>query len=108
LADTLRDVKFCWEAKMAKRPQAKVENPESPEHRGVVVGWTHHDLGSSIDLRIQSAVSQAALDEKRVDSHHFLMTYNQALLLAKFLLDTTGQSLPPKHKKPLWLRLLNK
>jgi hypothetical protein len=93
---------------MAKRPVKKVENPEPAEHRGVVVGWTHHDLGSSIDLRIQSAVSQQALDQKQVDSHHFLMTHNQALLLAKFLLDATGQSLPPKHKRPLWRRLLNK
>jgi hypothetical protein len=91
---------------MAKRPaRAKPEIPEPAEHRGVVVGWTHHDLGSSIDLRIQSTVSRAALDENRVDSHHFLMTHNQALLLAKFLLDATGQSLPQKGKLPLWRRL---
>jgi hypothetical protein len=93
---------------MAKRPIKQAENPEPAEHRGVVVGWTHHDLGSSIDLRIQSAVSQQALDQSQVDSHHFLMTHNQALLLAKFLLDTTGQSLPLKRKRPLWRRLLNK
>ncbi len=93
---------------MAKRPVKRVENPEPVDHRGVVVGWTHHDLGSSIDLRMQSTVSRAALDENKVDSHHFLMTHNQALLLAKFLLDATGQSLPLKRKKPLWRRLLNK
>jgi hypothetical protein len=93
---------------MAKRPVKQIEKAEPAEHRGVVVGWTHHDLGSSIDLRIQSTVSQEALDQKQVDSHHFLMTHNQALLLAKFLLDTTGQSLPLKHKPPLWRRLLNK
>lgn len=93
---------------MAKRPVKQIESPAPAEHRGVVVGWTHNDLGSSIDLRIQSATSQQALDQKRVDSHHFLMTYNQALLLAKFLLDTTGQSLPLKHKPALWRRLLNK
>lgn len=93
---------------MAKRPEARFEKTETAEHRGVVVGWTHHDLGSSIDLRVQSTVSQAALDENRVDSHHFLMTHNQALMLAKFLLDATGQSLPQRRKAPLWRRLLNK
>lgn len=91
---------------MAKRPATKTSATAEPaEHRGVVVGWTHHDLGSSIDLRIQSAVSRAALNEDRVDSHHFLMTHNQALLLAKFLLDVTGQTLPPKTKMPLWRKL---
>jgi hypothetical protein len=91
---------------MAKRPiTKKTEINEPTDHRGVVVGWMHNNLGTSIDLRIQSAVSQAALDEKRVDSHHFLMTYNQALLLAKYLLDATGQTLPPKGKLPLWRKL---
>jgi hypothetical protein len=88
---------------MAKRLAPKKMQPE--EHRGVVVGWTHHDLGSSIDLRIQSTVSQAALDQNSVDSHHFLMTRNQALMLAKFLLDATGQTLPPKATPPFWRRL---
>ena len=91
---------------MAKRPAGKeAEISEPAKHRGVVVGWTHNDLGSSIDLRIQSTVSQAALDENKIDSHHFLMTHNQALLLAKFLLDATGQSLPQRGKLPLWRRL---
>jgi hypothetical protein len=91
---------------MAKRPVTKQEETTTPaEHRGVVVGWTHNDLGASIDLRIQSTVSKAALDENHVDSHHFLMTRNQALMLAKFLLDATGQTLPPKTTPPLWRRL---
>ncbi|HEV7234330.1 MAG TPA: hypothetical protein VGN36_08790 [Sphingorhabdus sp.] len=88
---------------MAKKPVTK--KTESDDHRGVVVGWTHNDLGSSIDLRIQSTVSKAALDDNRIDSHHFLMTRSQALMLAKFLLDTTGQTLPPKVMPPLWRRL---
>jgi hypothetical protein len=91
---------------MAKRPADKnTESSQPAEHRGVVVGWTHNGLGSSIDLRIQSAVSQKALDESQVDSHHFLMTHNQALLLAKYLLDATGQTLPPKARLPLWRKL---
>ncbi len=91
---------------MAKRLAAKTtETTEPVDHRGVVVGWTHNDLGSSIDLRIQSATSNQALAEDRIDSHHFLMTHNQALLLAKYLLDATGQTLPPKAKRPLWRKL---
>lgn len=64
-------------------------------------------MGSGIDLRIQSAHSKQALDDNLVDSHHFLMTHNQALLLAKYLLDATGQTLPPKQKPPLWRRIGN-
>jgi hypothetical protein len=59
-------------------------------------------------LRIQTAISQAALDQKRIDSHHFLMTYNQALLLAKFLLDTTGQSLPLRQRPSIWRRIYSR
>jgi hypothetical protein len=94
---------------MARRPTKKKAEVISPvEPRGVIVGWTHHDLGSSIDLRIQSTTSQQALDEDRIDSHHFLMTHNQALLLAKFLLDATGQSLPKRARLSIWRRFLPK
>lgn len=81
---------------------------ESGDKVGVVVGWTHRDNGASIDLRIQSAASKRALDESQVDSQHFLMTRNQALLLAKYLLDATGQSLPPKTKRSVWRKLMGK
>jgi hypothetical protein len=91
---------------VTKRPaRTKQKMSEPADHRGVVVGWTHNDLGASIDLRIQSAVSQQALDQNQVDSHHFLMTHSQALMLAKYLLDATGQSLPQKRKRSLWRRL---
>lgn len=77
---------------------------DGKDQTGVVVGWTHHDLGGSIDLRLQSARSKAALQGDRIDSHHFLMTRNQALLLAKYLLDATGQSLPKKQSRSIWQR----
>lgn len=83
-----------------------IDTPSEPP--GVVIGWTHHDHGASIDLRIQTAISQEALDQKRIDSHHFLMTYNQALLLAKFLLDTTGQSLPLRQRPSIWRRIYSR
>ncbi len=94
---------------MANRPAGKTTESSPPaDHRGVVVGWTHNDLGSSIDLRIQSTASKQALDENRVDSHHFLMTHNQALLLAKFLLDATGQSLPKRTRPSFWRHFIRK
>jgi hypothetical protein len=91
---------------MAKRPIVNKTDEAAPlDHRGVVVGWTHNDLGTSIDLRIQSTISRQALDEHRLDSHHFLMTHNQALMLAKFLLDATGQSMPLRTRPSLWRRI---
>ena len=94
---------------MAKQAAKSDEiNEPPPEQPGVVVGWTHHDHGASIDLRIQTTISQEALDHKRIDSHHFLMTYNQALLLAKFLLDTTGQRLPLRQRPSLWRRIYSR
>ena len=89
---------------MYKRTATSSEQTLPP---GVVVGWTHNDLGTSIDLRLQSAHSKQALDEKRVDSHHFLMTHNQALLPAKYLLDMTGQVLPARQKPSIWRQIRN-
>ena len=94
---------------MTKRPARKNAQAAEPvEHRAVVVGWTHHGLGSSIDLRLQSTTSQRALDDNQIDSHHFLMTHNQALLLANYLLDATGQTLPQRVKPSIWRRFLPK
>ncbi len=93
---------------MAKRTVKSASAKSTPvEQAGVVVGWTHHDLGSSIDLRIQSVRSKQALDSDDIDSRHFLMTHNQALLLAKYLLDTTGQALPEKQKPTYWRRVVS-
>lgn len=76
------------------------------EQTGVVIGWTHLNMGSSIGLQIQSTVSQAALAEKRIENHRFLMTRNQAMLLAKYLLESTGQSLPAKTQPTVWRKLI--
>jgi hypothetical protein len=93
---------------MARRPASKEQSDKPSDRTGVIIGWTHHDLGTSIDLRIQSAASQQALNDKDIDSHHFLMTHNQALLLAKYLLDATGQKLPARQKPALWRRIGNR
>ena len=51
---------------------------------------------------MQSAQSQVDLREGRIDAHHLLMTRNQALLMARYLLDTTGQTLDIPEKPHGW------
>ena len=58
---------------MAKRPTRSKKPELTSSTGGVVVGWTHHDLGTSIDLRIQSVQSKQALDSNDIDSRHFLV-----------------------------------
>lgn len=71
---------------------------------GVLVGWSHTPFARGIDLRVQSA-AQASVAAGQIDSRHYLMTKNQALILAKYLLDVTGQELP-ERKRPGLLRRL--
>ncbi len=75
---------------------------------GVVVGWVHHPVGTGIDLTLQSAVSAEALARDQVNSHHFLMTRNQALLVANYLLDATGQTIPRRRRPSLLRRLFKR
>lgn len=72
---------------------SRIELPaERDERFGVLVGWTHGACGQGINLRLQSARSQAGLRAGQVDTNHLLLTRNQALLLARYLLTVTGQS----------------
>ena len=74
----------------------------TPETYGVLVGWSHSPCGSGINLRVQSAQTQVDLREGRIDAHHLLMTRNQALLMAHYLLETTGQTLDIPQKPQGW------
>ena len=78
------------------------DNGQAPEAFGVLVGWSHSPCGSGINLRVQSAQSQDALRAGRIDAHHLLMTRNQALLMARYLLETTGQTLDIPEKPHGW------
>ena len=73
-----------------------------PERFGVLVGWSHSPCGDGINLRVQSAESRAALSEDRIDSHRLLMTRNQALLLARYLLDATDQAIDAADRPHRW------
>ena len=61
------------------------------ESYGVLVGWTHSPFGTGVNLKLQSARSKAALRDGEIDANHLLMTRNQALLLARYLLTATNQ-----------------
>ena len=58
---------------------------------GVLIGWDHHAFAGRIGLRLQSAraVRGGAPDDIR--QHHLIMTRNQAVLLAQYLMGVTGQ-----------------
>ena len=75
---------------------------QTPESYGVLIGWSHSPCGSGINLRVQSAQSQDALREGRINAHHLLMTRNQALLMARYLLETTSQTLDMPEKPHGW------
>ena len=75
---------------------------QTPETYGVLVGWSHSPCGSGINLRVQSARSQVDLHEGRIDAHHLLLTRNQALLMARYLLESTGQVLDIPEKPHGW------
>ena len=88
---------------MAQAVRSEPHAVEAASDRfGVLVGWSHSPCGEGINLRVQSAESRAALSAGRVDTSHLLMTRNQALLLARYLLESTGQALDPADRPHRW------
>ncbi|MFC4293500.1 hypothetical protein ACFO0A_00350 [Novosphingobium tardum] len=75
---------------------------------GVLVGWTHSPTPHGISLKLQSTESQQQLDRNEVDERHFLLTRNQALLVARYLLEATGQSLEQDSAVRGWRRWLSR
>ena len=73
-----------------------------PDEFGVLVGWSHRDGPHGISLAMQSARSQVAWAAREIDRRHYLLTRNQALLLARYLLEATGQELEMPGKAHGW------
>ncbi len=71
-----------------------MEKSSSDETFGVLVGWSHSQLGERLDLNLQSIGSTRRERRDDLDSHHFMLTRQQATVLANYLLKVTGQSLP--------------
>lgn len=70
-----------------------------------LVGWTHLDMPNGIDLRMEFARSRFALENRLIEQRDIVMTRNQALLLARYLLKVTGQSLAEEAPPTIWSRL---
>ena len=79
-----------------------------PEDFGVLVGWSHAPFQRGIQLKVQSTCSEGG-EVRDIAARSYLMTRNQALILAKYLLDATGQDLPERpregHIRRLFRRL---
>ncbi len=72
---------------------------------GVLVGWAHDAYNGRFDLKLQSARKLRDSQPESIQSHHFIMTPNQALLLGNFLLGISGQQAPVRRKRG-WLARL--
>ena len=72
------------------------------QNYGVLVGWSHSPCGNGVNLKLQSARSQVALRNGEIDANNLLMTRNQALLLARYLLAATGQTLDIPDRPHGW------
>lgn len=67
------------------------------EHHGALVGWTHEDLGERVMVCLQSKRTGNAQDE--VDEVRYLMTKNQAAVLANHLFALSGRLPQPKRRR---------
>jgi hypothetical protein len=63
---------------------------------GALVGWKADDLGTRIVLRLQT-MHRGADAEKELKERTILIERNQAVLLANYLYEMTGQSKPKRR-----------
>lgn len=69
---------------------------------GALVGWKAHDLGSRIVLTIQT-MHRGEDEANDLRERAVLVDRNQAVLLANFLYELTGQSKPQRRT---WMQRL--
>lgn len=73
------------------------------ESFGALVGWTHHDAGDRIMLRLESVQTSEAAKTHDPDLFRFLMTKQQAAILGNYLMQASGQQ-PVDPKERGWFR----
>ena len=73
-------------------------DPTDRNDYGILVGWTHSGFADKINLKLQTVQSTRQLKSEELDNHHIVMTASQAVLLANYLFQITGQT--PPRKKP--------
>jgi hypothetical protein len=64
---------------------------------GALVGWKANSLGSRIVLNIQTMHQGGKDEEKEMRERAILVDRNQAVLLANYLYEITGQSKPRRR-----------
>lgn len=81
------------------------ETAEADETYGVLVGWSHGEIGNRLDLKLQCVQSTRRKDRGEVDLQHVLMTREQAAILANYLFRVLELSPPAKRPSGLsrWL-----
>ena len=75
------------------------------DHHGALVGWTHHDAGDRIMLRLESVRTVEAAKDREPDLMRVAMTKQQAAVLGTYLLKISGATPPPKRRGWLARRL---
>lgn len=93
-----------------ERQGAPLRN-EGTDDFGVLVGWSHTPFHRGIQLKVQSTAPGTRADSRAkadIAARNYLMTRNQALILAKYLLDVTGQSLPETPREGAVKRFLRR
>jgi hypothetical protein len=73
------------------------------ESYGALVGWTHHEAGDRILLRVESVRSTEAAEKHHPDLFRFLMTKQQAAVLGNYLVQLSGQT-PAGRDDRGWFR----
>lgn len=73
------------------------------EGYGALVGWTHQDLGERVVVRMQSKQRCNAEEGDAIDEYHYVMTKNQAAVLANYLFSISGR-LPHQKSRLRWFR----
>ena len=64
---------------------------------GALVGWKANSLGSRIVLNMQTMHQSDKGEEKEMRERAVLIDRNQAVLLANYLYEITGQSKPHRR-----------
>ena len=71
------------------------------ENHGVLVGWSHHDLGQKLIVKLQTLKRAGPSEE--VDLLTVVLTKSQAAVLGNFLFDISGH-LQPVRRERSWFR----